>query len=281
MRNCIFFLFIFMIGCSTASATDIGLLHPDGVDLDAGWIVLDCRTKKQYDNGHVPGAMPFSWENFTLTDTDGVQYRILPAKELAIKLGNMGIHEKSKVLLYGDADQSWGGEGWGAWVFAWLGHQGPLRLLEGGASAWQKRGFFLEKEMPAANPVVTYTVDINPDVVVSVKNLLNDNEKYTLIDVRSSLEWLKGSLPGAVHINWKKFYSGPYRTPLNAVELKKLLSDAGVDPQKPVVYFCTGGIRSGYAWLVHELSDISRVKNFEGGTEAWSGLTKKKKRWFF
>jgi thiosulfate/3-mercaptopyruvate sulfurtransferase len=53
----------------------------------------------------------------------------------------MGISEGSTIVVYGDADSSWGGEGWVLWVLDYLGHKGKLLLLNGGIRAWVKEGF--------------------------------------------------------------------------------------------------------------------------------------------
>jgi thiosulfate/3-mercaptopyruvate sulfurtransferase len=53
---------------------------------------------------------------------------------------------------------------------------------------------------------------------------------------------------------------------------EKLLAKHGVDLRKPVVYYCTGGIRSGYAWMVHTLAGLPNGRNYEGGMEEWKRL---------
>ncbi|KAF0187927.1 MAG: rhodanese-like domain/cysteine-rich domain-containing [Desulfobulbaceae bacterium] len=267
----IFFLLLTLIMTATTSAfgADLGLIKPSTLTQDNTWIILDCRPEKNYDQGHLPGALPFSWEKLTATDKDGVKYRITPPNELAAILGNMGISEKSKIVFYGDTDSSWGGEGWGAWVFTWLGHQGPIRILEGGIQAWAKVGLPVEKNRPKEVQATTYLVSLKPEADVTVQQLVDHGDQYTLIDVRSTLEWLRGHLPNAIHISWGKFYQGADRAPLSRVQLQKLLADHGVNLNKPVVYYCTGGIRSGYTWMAHELSGLGTAINFEGGTEAW------------
>jgi thiosulfate/3-mercaptopyruvate sulfurtransferase len=42
-----------------------------------------------------------------------------------------------------------------------------------------------------------------------------------------------------------------------------------VNTAKPVVYYCAGGIRSAYTWLVHELAGLPDARNYEGGMAAW------------
>ncbi len=43
----------------------------------------------------------------------------------------------------------------------------------------------------------------------------------------------------------------------------------GVDTTHPVVYYCHGGIRSGYVWLVHQLAGLPTARNYSGGMAAW------------
>lgn len=270
----ILFLLLTLIMTATTSAfgADLGRITPSTLTQENTWIILDCRPEKNYDHGHLPGALPFSWEKLTATDKDGVKYRILPPEELAARLGRMGISEKSGIVFYGDADSSWGGEGWGVWMMTWLGHTGPVRILEGGVSAWEQAGRPVEKDRPKEAQATTYLVNLKPEKDMTVQQLVAHGDQYTLIDVRSTLEWIKGHLPNAIHISWEKFYQGPERKPLSREQLQKLLADHGVNPNKPAVYYCTGGIRSGYAWMVHELSGLGPAINFEGGTEAWDKL---------
>ena len=236
-----------------------------------GWIVLDARPKKVWQEGHLPGALSFSWETYTRTDAKGVKYRILPPLELAGVLGSLGISHTAPVLVYGDADSSWGGEGWAVWVLAWLGHRGPVYFLDGGTKAWKERGRGLTPSLPSQRKPVTYKARVDSSLISSADELATHGKEVTLVDTRGYLtEWLPGHLPGAVHIPWEKFYEGKNRTALPAEKLKALLIKNGVDVKKPVVYYCTGGIRSGYAWLVHALSGLPASVNFEGGTEEWS-----------
>ncbi len=245
---------------------DAAALSGDG----SGWIVLDARPRAEWAAGHIPGARSFSWENYTRTDDKGVQYRVFPPAEMSAALSAMGLDEKSPVLIYGDADKSWGGEGWDAWVLSWLGHQGPIRILNGGVQAWQARNLPLSRS--AERPAVKkrpYQARLNAQLDIATEELERRKGGYAVVDVRSTLEWFQGKIPGAVHIPWDEFYTGKERRPISAQQLKTLLAKHGVDAGKPVVYYCLGGIRSGYAWLVHELSGLPEARNYEGGMAAW------------
>lgn len=237
-------------------------------------VTLDARPRSAWAQGHIPGACSFSWEDYTRTDTDGVKYRTLPPSQMAQALGQLGIDTTTDVLIYADADTSWGGEGWAAWVLAWLGHRGTVYILDGGIQTWQEAGLALEQgENRCSETAKTprYEVNLREGLNISARELEQNKERYTIVDTRNYWnEWLLGHIPDAVHINWEDFYTGSNRRPLDSEALKQLLNEEGVDPEKPVVYYCTGGIRSGYTWMVHTLAGLPGAINFEGGSEEWN-----------
>lgn len=252
-------------------AADIGLIDVITLKNNAAkWVVLDARPKADWEAGHIPGAQSFSWDEFTRTDEKGVKYSSFPPAELAVALAQLGIDEKTPIVVYGDADKSWGSEGYGVWLFSWLGHKGPIRLLNGGVQAWNSINLPLasgrEKPLPK---VARYQLDLQPRYIVSTEDVQNANGSYALVDVRSTFEWIRGKVPGAIHIPWEDFYTGKDRHPLPPAELKALLTEHGVDTSKPVVYYCLGGVRSSFAWLTHQLSGLPEAKNYKGSWAAW------------
>jgi thiosulfate/3-mercaptopyruvate sulfurtransferase len=236
----------------------------------AKYVILDSRSKSDWEAGHIQGAIPFFWESYTRTDAKGVKYSSLPPQELATAFAKLGIDEKTPLVIYGDADKSWGSEGYSVWLFTWLGHKGPIRLLNGGIQSWRTQNLPLAKG--ADKPVAAkarYKFEAKPQYIVSTEEVQNNKGAFTLIDTRSTFEWIKGKIPGAVHIPWEDFYTGKDRHPLSAAELKKLLAKHGVDSSKPVVYYCLGGVRSAYAWTVHQLAGLPEAKNYKGSWAAW------------
>jgi len=239
------------------------------------WVILDARPVRAWEKGHIPGSVSFSWETYTRTDASGVSYRIMNTTELAATLGSLGITRKTPVVVYGDAKTSWGGEGWVCWMLAWLGHCGPVRLVAGGIRAWEANGFELETGLSfkaGSGRTVSHVVYIpepRDDLSISAQELHQRADHVQLVDTRSTREWIFGRLAGAVHIPWKDFFNHRSRTPLDSHQTRQLLKNHDIRMDKPIVYYCTGGIRSAYAWMVHELSGLPTAINFEGGTKEW------------
>lgn len=251
-----------------ASASLIRRIDPEVLKNTTSYIILDARPKKIWQSGHIPDAISLNWEDHTIVDEKKIPYRIPPVDKLALKLGSLGINETNQVVVYGDADSTWGGEGWVCWLLTYLGHKGDICLLSGGISAWSKRGYPIDQSIKKYDPVI-YKPRINNDVIITTQTLKASMKSIQLVDTRSTLEWFRGSIPGAVHINWKKFVKGRDKKAINAAELKKMLEKNNIDPAKPVVYFCTGGVRSAYAWVVHDLAGFPSSRNYEEGLEAW------------
>jgi thiosulfate/3-mercaptopyruvate sulfurtransferase len=61
----------------------------------------------------------------------------------------------------------------------------------------------------------------------------------------------------------------PGAPPLSPEKVKRLLADKGIKADRPVVFYCTGGVRSAYAWMVHQLTGLAGGINYGGGMEAW------------
>jgi thiosulfate/3-mercaptopyruvate sulfurtransferase len=258
-------------GVRSACAYDLALLKASELESSRqAWAVLDARPKAEWQAGHIPGAHSFSWDEYTRTDEKGTPYRVWPPEELAGVLSRMGIGENTPIAVYGDADKSWGGEGWACWVLSWLGHKGPVCLLAGGIQSWRARGCPLSTEPAAPQAAsIPYRVELRPELDIPTPELEARASSMVLIDTRSTMEWLMGHLPDAVHIPWTEFYAGKDHAPLDADSLKKLLQRHGIDTTRPIVYYCAGGVRSAYAWTVHTIDGLPPAHNYEGGMEDW------------
>jgi thiosulfate/3-mercaptopyruvate sulfurtransferase len=152
----------------------------------------------------------------------------------------------------------------------WIGHEGPIRLLDGGIQGWKRQGFSLsnDEEKPPG-PALTYTLNMRPEVAATIEDIRHASTGQVLIDTRSLGEWFFGHLPGAVHLPWKKLVQGKDRAVISREAYQKLLSEKGVHGGRRPIFYCTGGIRSAYVWVVHQLYGSAPGKNFEGGTSAW------------
>src|SRR2546421_8305714 len=88
-------------------------------------VEIDVDTK-QYDAGHIPGAVGFNWQ----TQLQDQVRRDIISKEAFEKLaGSAGISANDTVILYGD-NNNWFAA-YGFWLFKIYGHK-DVRLMNGG-----------------------------------------------------------------------------------------------------------------------------------------------------
>lgn len=254
----------------SADAVLVRLLEPQQIGfLEGSYKIIDARPLREWQKGHIPQALSLSWQDYTQLD-DPIAYRRLQPEVMAERLGQLGITETTPLIVYGDADSSWGGEGWVCWLLSELGHASAVYLLKGGVQAWQKFSPELssKREYSSAAPA-TYRLARRHEIDIATEELRQNRGELQIVDTRSFFEWLRDSIPGAVRINWTHFFTGKDRRPISREQLLELLHKHGIDPEKQVVYYCSGGVRSAYAWTVHELAGLKRAKNYEGGMEAW------------
>jgi len=89
-----------------------------------------------------------------------------------------------------------------------------------------------------------------------VKQKLDANEKFTLVDVREESEWARGHLPGAVH--------------LGKGIIERDIEKAVPDKSAPLVLYCGGGFRSALAADNLQKMGYSNVISMDGGWRAWT-----------
>lgn len=92
----------------------------------------------------------------------------------------------------------------------------------------------------------------------TLKRWLDENKDMTLLDARNDYEIVSGTFPLSTNVNIKHF-----RNFKSAIE--DALEAGRLDPNKPLVTYCTGGIRCEKAapWLLEK--GFSEVYQIEGG----------------
>jgi UPF0176 protein len=91
--------------------------------------------------------------------------------------------------------------------------------------------------------------DISPD---ELKQWLDENRDFTLLDTRNDFEYRYGTFNGAENLHMNNFGELP-----QAVE--------SLDKQKSVVMFCTGGIRCEKAAIYMQNNGFEKVYQLDGG----------------
>ncbi|MCA8996807.1 MAG: sulfurtransferase [Planctomycetaceae bacterium] len=92
--------------------------------------------------------------------------------------------------------------------------------------------------------------------VADVKRMMDDNQRFTLIDVREESEFAKGHLPGAIHLG-------------------KGIIERDVEAKVPdtatkLILYCGGGYRSALAADALQKMGYQDVISMDGGWKGWN-----------
>ena len=92
--------------------------------------------------------------------------------------------------------------------------------------------------------------------VADVKRRMASGEKFLLVDVREDNEWVKGHLPGAVHMG---------RGVIER-DIEKSVPDTGAK----MILYCGGGFRSALVADNLQKMGYTNVESMDGGWRGWN-----------
>jgi thiosulfate/3-mercaptopyruvate sulfurtransferase len=247
-------------------------------------VEIDVDTK-QYDVGHIPGAVGFNWQTQL---QDQVSRDIINTTDFERLMSGTGISPTDTVVVYGD-NNNWFAA-YGFWLMKYYGHK-DVRLMNGGRSKWlaeQEKPFTNEKPSPA--PTNYRIIQTHPELRARVAEVLQNvnNKVANLVDVRSPDEFTgkviappgmsetaqrAGHIPGARSVPWSRAVNqdGTFKS---AAELREIyLKEAGVIEAKPTIAYCRIGERSSHTWFVLKyLLGLPDVKNYDGSWTEYGNL---------
>ena len=235
-----------------------------------------------YAQGHIENAITFNWREDL---QDGLRRDIISKEGFEALLSKSGISNDTTVVLYGGNDNWFAAYAY--WYFKLYGHQ-DVRLLDGGRKRWEldARPFVTAVPTRTATRYVAKDQDLSlrafRDEVIAAIGVKN------IVDVRSPAEFsgelaapahlpqeggqVKGHVPSAKNIPWSKAANedGTFKS---QDELKEIYTSAGVDLAKDTIAYCRIGERSAFSWFVlHELLEVSNVKNYDGSWTEYGSL---------
>ncbi|MEM8812721.1 MAG: rhodanese-like domain-containing protein [Pseudomonadota bacterium] len=116
----------------------------------------------------------------------------------------------------------------------------------------------------------TYAGDVSSQ---QAWDMLRDDERALLIDVRTRAEWTFVGVPvlseagkETILIEWQTFPTMA-RNPGFADQVAKAVADRGVDPSAPLLFLCRSGQRSRDAAIALTEAGYDRCFNIAGGFE--------------
>ncbi|MFC7155997.1 sulfurtransferase [Halomarina halobia] len=250
--------------------------------------IVDVRDAWEYDGiGHLPGAVNVPFDAFR-SEThasqrdaereggergdprDEGEAGMLPgANVFADLMGAAGVASDDHVVAYDDTHG----------VFAarllvtceLYGHSTErLHLLNGDYSAWSR-----EREVSREAPEVaaaTYDaafVEEGPLVGVEAVEAAIDDPDSVVVDTREEWEFEEGHIPSAVRLDWLELVDEESRGIRPDDELRALLRDRGITPDRRVVLYCNTARRISHTYVVLRHLGYEDLAFYEGSLTEW------------
>jgi len=243
-------------------------------------VVVDVRSKMAFvASGHISCAVAATWHDFS-DPNSGIKGLLDPdIGRLEKKLGALGINRERQVVVYSNPFDNWGDEGRMYWMLTYLGHP-AVRVLDGGWIKWSAEMRPFECGPAKPRPSV-FKAQLNPSLITAkaeVRALVGGPHPDTLLaDARASEEYQGalhqgiargGHIPSAVNVPWNQFFN-PDGTVKPVEQIRAILTKEGLTPDKEVICYCTGGVRSAWLYFILKLAGYENVKNYPGSWWEW------------
>jgi thiosulfate/3-mercaptopyruvate sulfurtransferase len=257
--------------------------------LPPGAVVVDARTRAEYDAGHMPDAIHLAWEEWCAPAPPHAgpilaqpgYWGVLAetsAEALGGKLGARGLSSDRPLMIYAGGIRSRGRDGRIAWMLAYVGAS-EVYLLDGGLPAWLERGGETTTD-PTHVASGRFQIQLQPRRRIDLDHLsrrLAVDRPPLLVDTRSTEEYVgnadeylprRGHLPGAISLPFTDLYDDRDRFVSREVFLDRLPEPAR--NRDSIIAYCEVGVRAGTFALLHEAYTGRAVAVFDGSLMEWS-----------
>lgn len=234
-------------------------------------VVIDGNRAKAYTTNHLKGAININHlDLYVKGEIEG----ILESPEFLAKFfGDRGINEKSEIVIYDDGTQRYNTRLY--FILKYLGAEN-VKLLHKDMAQWAKVRLPLVTEVPKPTPV-TFTPTVNETILATMQYVMDnkDKENVVLLDARNADEFAgktensKGHIPGAKNLDFNALVDavGAYKP---VEEMKKIVADMGITPEKEVIVYCQTGVRAAVLYVAFKnLMGYENVKLYDGSYNEW------------
>jgi len=252
--------------------------------LEHGLRVIDVRYKlggkdpnwgrQAYLAGHIPGAVFFDLNQDLSSPVKkhGGRHPLADIDKFAEQLGEVGIDEHTRIMVYDDNAGAFAGRAW--WMLKYMGHKDVV-VLDAGYSAWLEHKLPIETTSPQF-AACTYKTNLQKDLLVDMEYLKNNisDPKAVILDARAypRYQGLNEHLdPKAGHIPSALSY--PYTENLKGVkfktktELKERFKNFEKDQE--IILYCGSGVTACHNFLVLDSLGYKNLKLYIGSWSDW------------
>ncbi|MBA9088142.1 thiosulfate/3-mercaptopyruvate sulfurtransferase [Fontibacillus solani] len=252
-------------------------------------IIVDCRFQlgspkagqDAFKASHIPGAIYLDLEEDLSAPIGehGGRHPLPDPQTLAQRLGQVGISNSSRIVVYDDQGGMYASRLW--WLLRWLGHDN-VYVMDEGFTSWKEAGYPVTDANPVQVPS-TFQYSVCKDMVVDMQTVrLNlDNPSILLVDSREPARYQglqepidakAGHIPGAINSLWKNVLNDQVTNAWKNIEqLREQLApiSEAIDSGKEVIVYCGSGVSACPNVLALYRLGYEQVKLYSGSWSDW------------
>jgi len=255
------------------------LVEPEALErhlTDKAILVVDLSARPAYTESHIPGAV---WLDYAaiIASRPPAGGMLPDLATLDRALSGIGLKSDTHVVAYdrdGNAKASRL-----LWTLEVIGH-GHFSLLNGGFAAWVAESRPTESGANVSREPSDYHGN-KPGPAQADKGYILAHLKdpgVIVVDCRTPAEFSgadrraarPGHIPGAVNFDWTLAVDRSRATRIKPVsELKALLAERGITPEKEAIVHCQTHHRSAHTYIALKALGFARVRGYDGSWSEW------------
>ncbi|MBB4267459.1 3-mercaptopyruvate sulfurtransferase [Roseospira visakhapatnamensis] len=227
---------------------------------------------------HIPGAVFFDID--AIADPDTALPHMMPSEAVfSARARDLGLGDGCHVVVYDHvggacaAARVW-------WMFRVFGHA-EVSVLDGGLPKWRAEGRPLD-DRPAHPSPRHFTPRVQAPLLADAEAVVRHlrTSSAQVLDVRAAARFRgeapeprpvarAGHMPGALNLPFGEVQTGPYNELAGDEEIRDRLTQAGVDPGRPLVVSCGSGVTACYMALAFARIGRLDVAVYDGSWAEW------------
>lgn len=245
--------------------------------VDASWYMPNENrdAEAEFIDAHIPGAVYFEIDRIADTSID-LPHMVASPAVFAQEVGKLGISETNTIVIYDGFGLRTSARAW--WNFAIMGAK-DIRILAGGLPRWGAENRPIETGNATPTPN-TFKPSFTPNTVMTAQDVLQALQSLDVqvVDMRGSARFSgtapeprpglrSGHMPGALNVPFTDLINNGEMK--SAEEIRQILADHGVDPQKPIITSCGSGVTATLLNLALATLDIRAMQVYDGSWAEW------------
>jgi len=229
---------------------------------------------EEYRASHIPGSVYVDWTRDIVDLDDPVKAQIARPEAFAEAMAVRGIGGDTHVIAVDHMGGQYATRLW--WALAYYGHD-RVSVLQGGWNRWVEEGRPTTDEV-SSPPRATFTPRVRPELRLTADQLAArlGEPGMQLVDARDGGQYTAarrrgprgGHIPGAINIPRERFFAeGGGFLPID--DLKALAEREHIDPARPVVAYCNGGVAATVVLFNLARLGYKNLANYDGSWNEW------------